>query len=76
VLGVGMAGLMLSVRGPVYEERFLAALPPELAAKEAFLHAAHDAVVVAAVICALAALVSLVRGNTSVGPTAAPVRLP
>lgn len=76
VLGVGMAGLMLSVREPVYEARFLTFLPPDLAAKEAFLHAAHDALLVAAVICALAAVASLVRGDTSVQQTGEPVRHP
>lgn len=74
VLGVGMAGLMLSVREPVYKSRLLASLPPDLAAKEAFLQAAHDALIVAVVICALAALASLVRGDTSARPTGEPVR--
>jgi len=64
VLGVGLAGLMLSVREPLYLEQFQATLPPGLASKEAFLHASHDAFIVAAVICALSALVSLVRGDT------------
>lgn len=63
VLGVGLAGLVLAVRGPVYEARFLATFGPALAAKEAFLHAAHDAIAVAAVVCVLSALVSLVRGD-------------
>jgi EmrB/QacA subfamily drug resistance transporter len=72
VLGVGMAGLMLSVREPVYKRQFLATLPPDLATKQAFLHAAHDALIVAAVICALAALASLVRGDTSGRPIGEP----
>jgi len=63
VLGVSLAALVLAVREPGYLLRpSIAALGPELSAREAFLHAAHDVFWIAFVICLLGAAVSLVRG--------------
>ncbi|MHB1344828.1 MAG: DHA2 family efflux MFS transporter permease subunit [Thermoleophilia bacterium] len=67
VLGVSLAALMLAVREPGYLRALSATLAPEIAAKEAFLHAAHDAFWVAAALCVFGALASLVRGGPTVG---------
>jgi EmrB/QacA subfamily drug resistance transporter len=62
VLGVSLAGFILSVREPIYLAAALPHLPLGLATKEAFLHAMHDAVLAAGAICFLGAMASLVRG--------------
>ena len=69
VLGVSMAGMVLAVREPVYLAQLAGTMTPEQAAKTAFLSAAHDAARVAAVVCVLGILASLVRGSGA--PTAA-----
>jgi MFS family permease len=63
VMGVSMAGMVLAVREPVYIARLAATMTPEAAAKAAFLSAAHDAAWLAAGVCVLGILASLVRGS-------------
>jgi EmrB/QacA subfamily drug resistance transporter len=63
VMGVSMAGMVLAVREPVYIARLAATVTPEAASKAAFLSAAHDAAWVAAGVCVLGILASLVRGS-------------
>ncbi len=67
VLGVSLAAMVIAVREPVYLGRLLGELGRETAEKEAFLRAEHDAAWVAAGICLLGALVSLVRGQPAAG---------
>ena len=67
ILGVSMAGFILSVREPVYLAEALTRLPQALAEKEAFLHAMHDAALAAAAVCFLGMLASLTRGKEEKG---------
>ena len=71
VLGVSMAGMVLAVRQPVYLAQLAGTMSPDAAAKTAFLSAAHDAARVAAVVCVLGILASLVRGSGTVTEVAA-----
>ena len=71
VLGVSMAGMVLAVREPVYLAQLAGTMTPEAAADAAFLSAAHDAARVAAVVCVLGILASLVRGSGAAPAAAA-----
>lgn len=62
VLGVSLAALVIAVREPYYLARLAGRTLPAEAADEAFLQAAQDAVLVAAVICLLGVVTSLTRG--------------
>lgn len=64
VFGVSSAGRILAIREPVHLRELSAALPIELAKKEAFLEAVHDVTWVATAICILGALLSPSRGGT------------
>ncbi len=66
VLGVSLSALVLAVREPGYLRELSGTLTPEIAAKEAFLNAAHDAFWLAAGMCVLGAFASLVRGKGAV----------
>jgi EmrB/QacA subfamily drug resistance transporter len=63
VFGVSLAGLVIAVRQPHYLSELAGAMAAEQASKQAFLQAAQDAVMVAAVICLLGAATSLSRGK-------------
>jgi len=66
VLGVSLAAAVLAVRELGYmHQPSIAALGPELAVREAFLHAARDVFWIAFVICLLGAVASLVRGSSA-----------
>lgn len=66
VLGVSLAAVVLAVRqrGHLLQAES-ASVAPELAARQAFLHAAHDVFWVAFVICLLGVVASLVRGSAA-----------
>ncbi len=63
VLGVALAGFVLAVREPVYLAQLSGMVPSQLASKQAFLSAAHDAAMVAAAVCLFGAVTSSVRGE-------------
>lgn len=62
VLGISVAGFVLAVREPAHLEELLPTVARELAEKLAFLQAAHEAFYVAALVCAVGVVSSLVRG--------------
>ncbi|HEY5529448.1 MAG TPA: MFS transporter [Thermoleophilia bacterium] len=66
VFGVGLAGLVLSVRVPAYLRQLTPQLGSELAAKQALIHAAHEVGWLCVGVCLLGAILSLTRGPTQV----------
>ena len=67
VLGVSLAGLVLAVRQPVYLRQLAPVLGSRLAAKQAFIHAAHDVAWLCVGVCLVGALLSLTRGSPLAG---------
>ena len=62
VMGVALAGLVLAARQPVYLRQLTQTLGSQLAAKQAFIHAAHDVAWLCLGVCLLGAALSLTRG--------------
>ncbi len=83
VLGVSIAGFVLSVREPAYLAEALRTMGRAAAEKVAFLDAFHDAALAAAAVCILGIVASLTRGTGGYGrqaasqpaPAGAPIRL-
>lgn len=73
VMGVALAGLVLAVREPVYLRRLTPALGSQLAAKQAFMHAAHDVAWLCVGVCVLGAILSLTRGPAMAQQNAVPI---
>ena len=65
-LGIVVSAAVVTLRLPAHLES-LAALPPGRAGQEAFAMAARDAFVVAALICSLGIVASLLRGGEPAG---------
>lgn len=67
VLGVSVAGFVLSVREPAYLAEALRTMARAAAEKVAFLDAFHDAALAAAAVCVLGIAASLTRGTGGYG---------
>jgi EmrB/QacA subfamily drug resistance transporter len=65
VLGVAVGAAILASRIPYHTKELIKRLPPHLVRRDALILSIHDAFYVAAAICVLGALASMIRGRGS-----------
>jgi MFS family permease len=77
VLGVAVGGAILASRIPDHTRELVKSLPPHLVRRDALILSIHDAFYVAAAMCVLGALASMIRGgreDVGSGPPRGPHR--
>jgi hypothetical protein len=73
-LGIAASGAIVAARMPVHLATLTGRVQPALASNEALVLAIHDAFIVAAIVCAVGIVTSLVRGPLVPGRAIAPAR--